>query len=70
MLFQLKEDVDRINIHDITKRQSGDDCQCNDGTPGPRGPPGPKEMKGNKDVKVMLVLQDQEVILEIEDLEE
>ena len=48
MLFQLKTDVDTINIHDITKRQLGYDCQCKDGTPGPRGPPGPIGNEGKQ----------------------
>ena len=34
--------------HDITKRQSGDECQCKDGTPGPRGPKGDIGKEGHK----------------------
>jgi len=35
--------------HDI-KRQSGNDCQCKDGTPGPIGPPGKKGDQGTPGV--------------------
>ena len=45
MLFQLKTYVDNT---DVTKRQSRDDCQYKDGTPGPRGPPGPKGDEGKQ----------------------
>jgi len=39
---------DPIITHDIAKRQSGDECQCKDGTPGPRGPPGQKGSIGKE----------------------
>ena len=48
MLFQMKTDVNSTNIHNITKRQSGDVCQCKDSAPGPRGPPGPKGDEGKQ----------------------
>ena len=32
------------------KRQSGNDCQCKDGTPGPIGPPGEKGDQGTPGV--------------------
>jgi len=32
------------------KRQSGNDCQCTDGTPGPIGPPGRKGDQGTPGV--------------------
>ena len=47
-MLQLKTDMDTTNIHDITRRQSGDECQCKDGTPGPRGVPGPKGYEGKQ----------------------
>ena len=47
-MLQPKADMDTANIHDITRRQSGDECQCKDGTPGPRGVPGPKGDKGKQ----------------------
>ena len=37
-----------VTTHDITKRQSGDECQCKDGTPGPRGPKGDIGKEGRK----------------------
>jgi len=35
--------------HDV-KRQSGNDCHCKDGTPGPIGPPGKKGDQGTPGV--------------------
>ena len=35
-----------INTHHDVKRQSGNDCQCKDGTPGSIGPPGEKGTTG------------------------
>ena len=37
-----------IITHDITKRQQEDECQCKNGTPGPRGPPGLIGKEGHK----------------------
>ena len=45
MFIQLRTVVNydnTINTHHDVKRQSGNDCQCKDGTPGPIGPPGKK----------------------------
>ena len=47
-ILQLKTDVVTTNIHDIKRRQSGDECQCKNGTPGPRGAPGPKGDEGKQ----------------------
>jgi len=35
-----------LNKHDLAKRQSEQNCQCKDGSPGPIGPPGDKGEKG------------------------
>ena len=37
-------------LQDSVKRQSGSDCQCKDGTPGPIGPPGNKGDRGTPGV--------------------
>ena len=58
------------NKHDVVKRQSEQNCQCKDGTPGPRGPPGNKGEMGIKGLKGDTGSQDKEVMLEIEDHEE
>ncbi|XP_065896073.1 uncharacterized protein [Dysidea avara] len=49
LLLKLQEHVENFHNHDdTTKRQSGDQCQCKDGVPGPKGqkgdegPPGPQ----------------------------
>ena len=39
------------NKHDVVKRQSEQNCQCKDGSPGPRGPPGNKGEMGIKGLK-------------------
>jgi len=44
----LKSSHNAVTTHDTTKRQSGDQCQCKDGTPGLRGPPGPIGKEGRK----------------------
>ena len=35
-----------LNKHDVVKRQSEQNCQCKDGSPGPKGLPGNKGEKG------------------------
>ena len=39
-----------LNTHHDVKRQSGNDCKCKDGTPGPIGPPGEKGDQGTPGV--------------------
>ena len=39
---QDKSHDDTFEKHDVVKRQSEQNCQCKDGSPGPRGPPGNK----------------------------
>ena len=39
------------NIHDVVKRQTEQNCQCKDGSPGPIGPPGNKGEMGIKGLK-------------------
>ena len=41
------KDNDEI-LHDVLKRQTGNDCQCKDGIPGPKGPPGKKGEMGER----------------------
>ncbi|XP_065914339.1 short-chain collagen C4-like isoform X3 [Dysidea avara] len=59
LLLKLQEQVNpqigfnydnTINTHHDVKRQSGNDCQCKDGTPGPIGPPGKKGDQGTPGV--------------------
>jgi len=40
-------DNDEI-LHDVLKRQAENDCQCQDGIPGPKGPPGEKGEMGQR----------------------
>ena len=49
--FSLKGKDDNLNKHDLVKRQSDQNCQCKDGSPGPRGPPGNKGGIGIKGFK-------------------
>ena len=45
--FIQDRDIDNsLNKHDVVKRQSDQNCQCKDGTPGPSGPPGNKGEMG------------------------
>ena len=39
-----------INTHHDVKRQTGNDCQCKDGTPSPISPPGKKGVQGTPGV--------------------
>jgi len=49
-LFQSQTVVNFDDIHHDVKRQSGNDCNCKDGTPGPIGPPGKKGDQGTPGV--------------------
>ena len=49
--FQVKANDDSLNKHGVVKRQSEQNCQCKDGSPGPRGTPGNKGEVGIKGVK-------------------
>ena len=44
---KINKDNDEI-LHDVVKRQTGNDCQCKDGIPGPMGPPGSKGEMGER----------------------
>ena len=50
ILFQDKDTI-ILNKHDVVKRQSDQNCQCKDGSPGPAGPPGDKGEMGIKGLK-------------------
>ena len=41
-LFSQAKDDKILTKHDAVKRQSEQNCQCKDGSPGPKGPPGIK----------------------------
>ena len=47
-IIQGRDKGNSLNKHDVVKRQSDQNCQCKDGTPGPRGPPGNKGEMGIK----------------------
>ena len=56
MIFQFSnsiqsKDDNGLNKHDVVKRQTEQNCQCKDGSPGPIGPPGDKGEKGTEGVK-------------------
>ena len=38
----MKDITENTPIHAVKKKQSEQNCQCKDGSPGPRGPPGNK----------------------------
>ena len=45
------QDRDNLNKHDVVKKQTEQNCQCKDGSPGPRGTPGNKGEMGIKGLK-------------------
>ena len=51
LYFRFKGENDNPNNHDLIKRQSEQNCQCKDGSPGPSGPPGSKGEMGFKGLK-------------------
>jgi len=46
MFIQTKDKENTDNRHDVVKRQSEQNCQCKDGSPGPKGAPGNEGEKG------------------------